>query len=39
MWPIVSCQQYVNTILKMLLVMPTLKSVKIMNACDTKRKR
>ena len=34
-WPIVSSQQYINTILKILLVMLTLKSIRIMNACDT----
>ena len=39
MWIIVSSQQYINTILKILLVMLTLKSVTIMNACDTKQKR
>ena len=37
MWSIVSSQQYINTILKIILVMLTLKSIKIMNACDTKQ--
>ena len=32
-------QQYINTILKILLVVLTLKSISIMNACDTKQKR
>ena len=39
MWPFVSSQQYINTILKILLVMLTLKSIRIMNACDSKQKR
>ena len=39
MWPIVSSRQYINTILKILLVMLTLKLIRIMNACDTKKKR
>ena len=39
MWPIVSSQQYINTTRKILLVMLTLKSIRIMNACDTKQKR
>ena len=39
MWPIVSSQQYNNTILKILLVMLTLNCIRIMNACDTKQKK
>ena len=35
MRPIVSDQQYINTIL----VMMTLKSFRIMNACDTKQRK
>ena len=35
MRPIVSGQQYINTIL----VMMTLKCIRIMNACDTKQKK
>ena len=36
MWIIVSSQQYINTILKILLAM---KSNRIMNACNAKQKR
>ena len=39
MLPIVSSRLYINTILKILLVMQTLKSIRIMNARDTKQKR
>ena len=34
-WPIISSQQYINAILKILLVMLTLKSIRIIFACDT----
>ena len=39
MWPVISSQQYINTIVKILLAMLTLKSIRIMNACDTKQRR
>ena len=39
MWLVISSQKYINTILKILLAMLTLKSIRIMNAYDTKQRR